>query len=409
VKLKHNETVQFKDLPVGSRYRITEAAGSYTASYLIEDAKNGDSIVLSFDENKTENKVLSTSLETADKDEDITVTFTNRKFVKQNLVLKKLVTNASANSSALFDFRATITNLSANEVINTSIGKMTADSEGSLTVDFQLGANKQITFFELPVTTKYKIEEVIPENIPFGYRVSYVIEDSASNTTIVNSTNGSETPEMTVNENVEGLVTFTNEKVVHDITIEKKVDMSGYDASQVNYKDVKFSFVITLSGLAANTEYTIIHYSEKLSGGLETLTYTTDSTGSASVNIALRHEERVVLKGLPVTDTRYQVTELAANHYIASYSIEKNGVLVETVSNNSPETALSTATDTLGINDYDVAILFTNQYSFSKGYVLPDAGTENRKMMTAVFILSFFLCGISYILINLKRKESCSD
>jgi len=84
-------------------------------------------------------------------------------------------------------------------------------------------------------------------------------------------------------------------------------------------------------------------------------------------------------------------------------------VLVETVSNNSPETALSTATDTLGINDYDVAILFTNQYSFSKGYVLPDAGTENRRMMTAVFILSFFLCGISYILINLKRKESCSD
>ena len=72
--LKHGDSVKFSDLPVGAEYTVSEQACNYTASYAITGTER---VVPLTAENTETDKQLTTSKITVQKDDDITITYTN--------------------------------------------------------------------------------------------------------------------------------------------------------------------------------------------------------------------------------------------------------------------------------------------------------------------------------------------
>lgn len=77
ISLKNGEQVIFHELPVGSKYQITENGSEYRPSYSIDAA----TVVKKTDRIVKRNSSLSTQIETIDKGEDDVVTFTNERIV----------------------------------------------------------------------------------------------------------------------------------------------------------------------------------------------------------------------------------------------------------------------------------------------------------------------------------------
>ena len=77
VSLKNGEQVIFHELPVGSKYQITESGSEYRPSYSIDAA----TVVKKTDRIVKRNSSLSTQVETIDKGENDAVTFTNERIV----------------------------------------------------------------------------------------------------------------------------------------------------------------------------------------------------------------------------------------------------------------------------------------------------------------------------------------
>lgn len=77
ISLKNGEQVIFHELPVGSKYQITESGSEYRPSYSIDAA----TVVKKTDRIVKRNSSLSTQIETIDKGEDDVVTFTNERIV----------------------------------------------------------------------------------------------------------------------------------------------------------------------------------------------------------------------------------------------------------------------------------------------------------------------------------------
>ena len=77
ISLKNGEQVIFHELPVGSKYQITESGSEYRPSYSIDAA----TVVKKTDRIVKRNSSLSTQIETIDKGENDVVTFTNERIV----------------------------------------------------------------------------------------------------------------------------------------------------------------------------------------------------------------------------------------------------------------------------------------------------------------------------------------
>lgn len=77
ISLKNGEQVIFHELPVGSKYQITESGSEYRPSYSIDAA----TVVKKTDRIVKRNSSLSTQIETIDKGENDAVTFTNERIV----------------------------------------------------------------------------------------------------------------------------------------------------------------------------------------------------------------------------------------------------------------------------------------------------------------------------------------
>ena len=77
ISLKNGEQVIFHELPVGSKYQITENGSEYRPSYSIDAA----TVVKKTDRIVKRNSSLSTQIERIDKGEDDVVTFTNERIV----------------------------------------------------------------------------------------------------------------------------------------------------------------------------------------------------------------------------------------------------------------------------------------------------------------------------------------
>ena len=403
--LANSESVTFKDIPIGTRYRVTETAGDYRSSYVITDANALGLINSDRSENNTTNTSLSTAFETADSGEEVTVTFTNYKFITQDLTVRKVVTNTTATNSDIFNFTVDLTNLNAFEIINTSFGRFKADGEGTLSIEFGLGGGDEAVFYSLPVGAHYKVTET--EN---DYYASYIIQDSGNLGIIVSPADNNDiankalaTEEEVVNQDENAVITFTNRKVERDIKVTKYVDMTWGDDTNAEYGTQQFAFTVMLRGLDPTHKYTIEYTERNTTGSTEKVFYS-DDDGNAELELYLRDGESFTLKGMPV-GTTYTITEAASDHFIAAYSVVCNegAELDVTPQANTDPTQAITAQGEVHNNDLDVEFIFSNTFT-ATGYTLPDTGYPNMLPVEAISAVLFVFFAVVYYLS--KRRIS---
>ncbi len=408
VSLADQETVTVNDLPAGSTYRITEAAGDYSASYRITDA-NGSGRIAGSSGTAESGRSLSTKTETADTGEDITVTFVNTRDARQDLVLRKRVIGDTAINDDEFEFTVEFTDLPPFETVMTEEGGIVAkaDSNGSLTAFFTLKNGDTLTFLKLPVKTGYIITEG-----PTDYIASYSLVNDGTEGTVVSGskTNNEERKELStekeiVNEGEEITVTFTNRKVEHDITVTKLVDMTNGIMEYSEYSKQRFDFLIELSGLDAGEDYYSLYSFANTTGQTDGPVITAMNDGTAELHVQLRHGQSLKIKALPV-GAKYQVTEKEISGYAASYSISggDDSIISRTSDRNlKANTALTTAVETVEASELDVRILFTNTFD-AAGYVLPDSGMKDMRMVFMTLFSCMAVCALAYVITSGKKR-----
>ena len=254
VTLKHNESITISDVPVGTKYKVTEIEA------------NTDDYVTTSD--NPEGTILETGNE---------VNFINSKEMKKgNLTISKIVTGADGDQTKDFTFKIELFDENDTELLDSfsyTGSKMgTITSGGTVT----LKHNESITISDVPVGTKYKVTEI----------------EANTDDYVTTSTN----PEGTILE-TGNAVNFINHKEIPrgDLTISKIV--SGPAGDQT--KD--FTFKVELFD-ANNNVLT------------DSFNYTGSKTGTITSGavVTLKHGESVTITGLPV-GTKYKVTEIEAN------------------------------------------------------------------------------------------------
>lgn len=375
-------------------------------SYIIADSENKGKIKQDRNSNTQTDKPLSTSLKNADEGEKVTVTFYNFKNVVQNLTLRKQVPNSSGSNNESFNFNVEFENLASEANVKSTLGVWTADIEGKLSVDFEMSNNEEIVFYDLPVGTKYKVTES-----ECDYLASYKIQDSNNGGNVLQSvgehaeTNKAlSTQQETVDEDEEATITFTNEKVTRDISVKKLIDMTYGDAVHVDYKALEFTFNVTLNGLEPSATYRVdVSETDVLPKSVQYID--ADSNGHAEGTIVLRHGQSFSLRNIPVNST-YQIREQAAENFVAMYKVDSNEnaiVVNNSGENTAPNTSLSTAVETIDLNDYDVFFVFTNKYT-ATGYTLPESGMKDSRMMLYAAMLGFVIFAGLYFITNRKKQ-----
>ena len=86
--MKHGDLLKFHQLPVGASYKFTENKSGYIVNYEITDANSKGAIIKPADENDKANTPLSTSVESIEEDELVTVKFINNMEDKTIKVIK---------------------------------------------------------------------------------------------------------------------------------------------------------------------------------------------------------------------------------------------------------------------------------------------------------------------------------
>lgn len=157
ISLGASEEVTIRDLPVGATYQILEEGGAYISSYEINSNGEG-TVVKSSDQSTAEQMALSTSVETADAHEEVTITFTNRIEKYQNLSLTKRVVSADRKDKE-FDFSLELWGLAPGGQYDSSFGRLLANGDGYLQQEMSIGDGARIEIFDLPVGARYRIAE----------------------------------------------------------------------------------------------------------------------------------------------------------------------------------------------------------------------------------------------------------
>ena len=409
--LADGDELSFTGLPVNSVYQISEAAGDYLSAFEISNAAQQGEIFRSAGMNTKKDRILSTSSETVDAGEEITVTYTNTKDVRQDVTVRKLVENGSAGSEA-FSFRMELNGLSPNELVAvTNIGRFRADDTGSLDTTFFMGAGEEAIIKDLPVGATYRLTEEASD-----YISSFIMIDSSDLDRIVLPSAGNErtreelsTAVETVNEGEEVTVTFTNYKVQRDLTVTKTVDMTYGNLTPAQISRQTFDFVLTLTGLEPNAPYSVQYTAENATGVIAREYLISSSQGEIVYDFRLIHGCSCTFKNLP-ENASYQVTESAAGFYASSYAVTgSEGAVFISASdaNELTKLPLSTAVETVEDQELNVNIVFTNTYSLS-GYVLPNAGLPDKRLFLSLGFAGMLLFGVLFVVSYRHKRKTGS-
>lgn len=156
LRLRKDESIMFKKLPVGATYQVTELAGTYTSKYELSDDRGINKINSENGLNEEENKDLSTAVETVDANENVSITFTNTIEHKQSLVVTKVEPEETTEK---YPFSIQFSNMKPNSFFSSDIGLVRADENGEATKDFTLGNGESVKFTDIPVGVEYKVIE----------------------------------------------------------------------------------------------------------------------------------------------------------------------------------------------------------------------------------------------------------
>ena len=319
--LKNNGEAEFINLPVNTKYQVTEQAGAYTASYKLKDAGNVNNFVRSGDEATSENSTLSTAVETLDNGEQVTVEFTNTVSVSTNLVIGKTVINPPASGdSTQFEFTVSLIGLKPNSIYNSDIGRFIADEDGQCEKTFYLSNGETVKIENLPVGASYEVIESAN-----AYKAAYAISGgetaSGANDTAERALS---TGIKTLNEAESTTVMYSNEVLRSSLSLKKTVVNGSADDLARDY-----DFTITLRNGVDTPEQKAaplsgtFHYTK----GTNTGDIKFDSTGKATVS--LKHNETIVIEGIPVGAT-YSIEEADYSQYDMTGSCENPEGLITT-------------------------------------------------------------------------------
>lgn len=394
IKLKSGEKAVVKGLPVGAVYQFIEVGGNWTSRFNITNGKATDgstygTIAQSSGETTEKNTELGTAQETVDENENTTVTFTNTLSYTQNITVKKIVLNADGtvqqdtasgqtgstaqnsgaddSSKEKFSFTMTITGLKPGTVIDTdSIGRVTADSDGTATKSFELSNGKTVQFKGVPVSAQYSLTE--DKNSYIG---SYVITDTAKgsvqpaagSTTIAEG--GNKYPEkdlttdaQTVQRGTNPFITVTNAPKSTSFTLKKVVEGS------MGSKDKKFTFTLTMEALAGKSVKAQL---TDAAGKTTETTISFNSKGEAQCRLA--DGESIKLNGIQegtaftvsedaLTSIGYQKAYMVSNHRgnTRFKGAEAKGTVTTWNSTKHSDTDPETGTTVTFINTLDAKV-----------------------------------------------------
>ena len=161
--LKQSQTITFQNIPVGCKYTITEDGGDYLSSYKVTDSAGVNKIVSSTGKSVQTDTNLSTAQESADKGENVLVTFQNNITRTQHLIVTKKSVKADGsvneddNNQYLIDI--ILTGLSGGQKIKTSNGVLIADDDGIIENSMYITPSQRLILFDVPVGVKYQFTE----------------------------------------------------------------------------------------------------------------------------------------------------------------------------------------------------------------------------------------------------------
>lgn len=207
LRLRKDESIKFKRLPISATYQVTELAGAYTSKYELSDDRGINKFNSENGLNEEENKDLSTAVETVDTNENVSITFTNTIEHKQSLVVTKVEPEETTEK---YPFSIQFLNMKPNSFFNSDIGLVRADENGEATKDFTLGNGESVKFTDIPVGVEYKIIEQANKKL-----AKYALTADKGN--FVNATKENNeamldlaTELETVDDGEDATVTFTN-------------------------------------------------------------------------------------------------------------------------------------------------------------------------------------------------------
>lgn len=207
LRLRKDESIRFKDLPVNATYQVTELAGAYTSKYELSDIRGINKFNSENGLNEEENKDLSTAVETVDADENISVTFTNTIEHKQSLVVTKVEPEVTTEK---YPFSIQFSNMKPNSFFSSDIGLVRADENGEATKDFTLGNGESVRFTDIPVGVEYKVTELANKKLAqyalTADKGTFVTAEKENTETVLDLSTELET----VNDGEDATVTFTN-------------------------------------------------------------------------------------------------------------------------------------------------------------------------------------------------------
>jgi len=224
--LTAGSTISILQIPVGAKYAITEQGGNYAPAFTITNGTAAGSIYID-ERSGSDGASLSTATETAELDEETTVTFTNTLNHTVPLHLTKRVAypeGYTPSEHAEFEIRAHFDNLPAGYHMTTSAGAFTADNSGHLDITFYVTEGETIDIDAVPVLATYSFEEPAAKD----YTASYAVTDANALGKIADTDDANDkqnaalsTATETANEGEDVTVQFTN--TVPALFIEKSV------------------------------------------------------------------------------------------------------------------------------------------------------------------------------------------
>lgn len=173
VYLDNDETITFKNVPVTTKYQITEYANAGTASYQLTSADETKAkYAKASKQNTKSDQDLQTALETVDEGEDVTVTYLNVMPEVAHISLTKKVQGLEVHPNKFFKFTISLTNATKNQNYSIDLSQgseehdgmknpifIKTDNNGHASVDIYLKQNDKIVVNDLPLTAKYSIAE----------------------------------------------------------------------------------------------------------------------------------------------------------------------------------------------------------------------------------------------------------
>ena len=318
LSMRNGDTVIFEQIPVGAQYKFSEPGGDYTASYSVIDAAGGMNISQSASAT-VKGADLSTAWETADADEQVTVTFENRLERISDLCITKAVDGL--NNGAAFEITLLISELSPGSrftAVRASDNPFvwTANDNGEIIRTVSLKDNESLVIRGLPIGAKYRVAEADPD----GYIPSVQINGTqieVSRTLIDEGLGGGMgIAEQTIHEGDRISVVITNSSKTGALKISKH--LAGNDTNP----EELFPFRIMLSYKNKDVETPLTETSSvtvKLNGEIKDATFI-----NGILEVSLGDNDTLLIEGI-YEGVDYSVDEIDSGKYELTVEGSKTG------------------------------------------------------------------------------------